>query len=76
MKRKTSSNVTLGIRKILEEKGKGVRVMLMSGCKIWLPKSKANFRTDDDTGQQIVVLPGWMKPRIDDDCRKQRNGYN
>jgi hypothetical protein len=50
--------------------------MLMSGCKIWIPKSKANFRTDDDTGQQIVVLPGWMKPRIDDDCRKQRNGYN
>ncbi len=75
MKRKTSEKVTLAIRKILEEKRRGVRVMLLSGCKVWLPKNKVNFRTDDYNGQQIVEIPGWLKKRVDEDCRKQENGY-
>lgn len=75
MKKRTSEKAILAIRRILEEKGKGIRVLLMSGCKVWLPKSRVNFRTDDYNGQQIVEIPGWMKKRVDTDCRKQRNGY-
>jgi hypothetical protein len=64
MRRKTPGKATIAIRAIVEEKGKGIKVQLVSGHNVWLPASISNIRTDD-YGGRLVEIPAWLKCKID-----------
>ena len=55
---------TLRYFRILQEKGKGVQIRLVSGLDIWLPQSKVDFQIENG-GVKIAVIPLWLKKKID-----------
>jgi len=69
MKAKQPTKAELEIKEILAEKGKGILVLLKSNRKSWLPKKLCNF-TVDDFGRRLVVIPYWLKLKLDKEFRR------
>jgi hypothetical protein len=68
MKRKKSHTATIGIRKVIEEKGDGIHVQLVSRRTVWLPKNKICIRTDEYYGL-LAEIPVWLKKKIDNELK-------